>query len=76
MTHSDQLRFIASAILPTHPEYAVMLESIAIGVRRLERFADEAIEQAIEDEQLRCQGGNVVRLDRFRRVPISDGRTA
>lgn len=52
MNYSDQLRFIASGLAPDLPDTAVMLENIAIGVRRLERTLDEIVAEAQQEEHL------------------------
>jgi uncharacterized heparinase superfamily protein len=85
MTHADQITFIASSILSVFPVEAALLSSIAVNVRRLERFADETVANGQEEARLAIAeairlatakpvpAGEVVQLSRFRRVPIRDG---
>lgn len=74
MNYSDQLCFVASALLPEQAQLAATLEHIAIGVRRQERALDEITRDAMEEEQLRqaaLASAVVVEFPRHvRRVPI------
>lgn len=78
MSYADKILFVASNLMQSHPDYAVTLENIALGVRRVERALDEMVAEAMEEEQMRyvCASipppsAQIVHLDRFRTVPIS-----
>jgi hypothetical protein len=70
MNYSDRLMFIASAVLPEYPDRASDLLQISAGVRKLERALDEIVQQAEEEARLTETTANVVKLSRFRRIPI------
>jgi hypothetical protein len=77
MMASDELSFIASVLTETDPELANRVARLIVTVRKLELFVDETVSNALEDARLaEASDASVVRLDRFRRVPINDGRTA
>jgi len=52
MTPSTELETIAARIAHVAPEQSHRLRSLAIEVRKLERFADEIVSEAHEDERL------------------------
>ena len=64
MNPSDQLRFIASAIIDTHPDRALMLEAIAIRVSAMERQCDEIAQNSMAATL--ADGTSVVRLETYR----------